>query len=36
MISLEENELNYPIIIEIPENYWESSHDVEYVIVESE
>ena len=22
MISLEENELNYPIIIEIPENYW--------------
>ena len=22
--------------LEIPENYWESSHDVEYVIVESE
>tara|TARA_R100001198_G_C5028063_1_gene95165 strand:+ start:189 stop:296 length:108 start_codon:yes stop_codon:yes gene_type:complete len=22
MISLEENELNYPIIIEIPEIYW--------------
>jgi len=22
MISLEENELKYPIIIEIPENYW--------------
>ena len=22
--------------VEIPENYWESSHNVEYVIVESE
>ena len=22
MISLEKNELKYPIIIEIPENYW--------------
>ena len=35
MISLEEN-INYPLIIEVPEDYWESSHDVEYVIVESE
>ena len=30
MISLEENELNYPIIIEIPENYWTySSNKIE-------
>jgi|TARA_R100001086_G_scaffold163263_1_gene88032 hypothetical protein len=30
MISLEEN-LNYPLIIEVPDDYWVSSHDVEYV-----
>ena len=30
MISLEEN-INYPLIIEVPEDYWVSSHDVEYV-----
>ena len=28
MISLEENELNYPIIIEIPENYWTFSINI--------
>ena len=28
--------INYPITIEVDEDYWESSHDVEYVIVESE
>ena len=27
--------IKYPIIIEVDEDYWESSHDVEYVIVES-
>ena len=27
--------INYPITIEVDEDYWESSHDVEYVIVES-
>ena len=27
--------INYPIIIEVDEDYWEASHDVEYVIVES-
>jgi len=30
MISLEEN-INYPLIIEVPDDYWVSSHDVEYV-----
>ena len=30
MISLEEN-VDYPLIIEVPEDYWVSSHDVEYV-----
>ncbi len=28
--------INYPITVEVDEDYWESSHDVEYVIVESE
>jgi hypothetical protein len=27
--------INYPITIEVDEDYWECSHDVEYVIVES-
>ncbi len=27
--------IEYPIIVEVDEDYWESSHDVEYVIVES-
>ena len=30
MISIEEK-LNYPIIIEVSEDYWVSSHDVWYV-----
>jgi hypothetical protein len=30
MISLEEN-VDYPLIIEVPDDYWVSSHDVEYV-----
>ena len=30
MISLEEN-INYALIIEVPDDYWVSSHDVEYV-----
>ena len=30
MISLEEN-INYPLIIEVPEDYWVSSYDVEDV-----
>ena len=30
MISIDEK-LNYPIIIEVSEDYWVSSHDVEYV-----
>ena len=25
------SELEYPIIIEVPENYWVSSHNVEYI-----
>ena len=27
--------INYPITVEADEDYWETSHDVEYVIVES-
>ena len=27
--------INYPITIEVDEDYWETSHDVKYVIVES-
>ena len=27
--------INYPISIEVDEDYWETSHDVEYVTVES-
>ena len=27
--------INYPITVEVDEDYWEISHDVEYVIVES-
>ena len=27
--------INYPITVEVDEGYWETSHDVEYVIVES-
>ena len=38
IMKMYENELDklkYPIIVELPENYWESSHDIEYVVVES-
>ena len=31
MISVDIDKLEYPIIIEVPENYWVSSHDVEYI-----
>ena len=34
MISVDINKLEYPIIIEVSEDYWVSSHDVEYVIDE--
>ncbi len=27
--------INYPITVEVDEDYWETSHDVEYVLVES-
>jgi hypothetical protein len=27
--------IKYPIIIEVDEDYWECSHDIEYVVVES-
>ena len=27
--------INYPITVEVDEDYWETSHDVEYVIIES-
>ena len=27
--------INYPITVEVDEDYWETSHDVEYVIVDS-
>ena len=30
LISLENNELQYPITIEIPEDYWTFSLNVEY------
>jgi len=30
LISLENNELQYPIMITIPEDYWTFSHNVEY------
>ena len=30
---MENNIIGY---VEIPEDYWESSHDVEYIIVESD
>jgi|TARA_Y100000310_G_scaffold56343_1_gene51770 hypothetical protein len=31
MISVDIDKLEYPIIIEVSENYWVSSHDVEYI-----
>ena len=34
MISVDIDKLEYPIIIEVSEDYWVSSHDVEYVIDE--
>jgi len=34
MISVDIDKLEYPIIIEVPEEYWTSSHDVEYAIDE--
>ena len=34
MISIDNDKLEYPIIIEVSEDYWVSSHDVEYVIDE--
>ena len=30
LISLEDNELRYPITIEIPEDYWVFSYNIEY------
>ena len=27
--------INYPITVEVDEDYWETSLDVEYVVVES-
>ena len=34
MISVDIDKLEYPIIIEVSEDYWTSSKDVEYVIDE--
>ena len=34
MISVDIDKLEYPIIIEVLENYWVSSHDVEYTVDE--
>ena len=34
MISVDIDKLEYPIIIEVSEDYWISSYDVEYVIDE--
>ena len=31
MISVDIDKLEYPIIIEVPENYWVSSHNGEYI-----
>ena len=36
LISLENNELQYPIMITIPENYWTFSQNVEYYSEENE
>ena len=31
MINIDEDNLEYPVVIEIPENYWVCSHDVGYI-----
>jgi len=36
LISVEAEDINYPIIIKIPNGYWCYSQDVEYILEEND
>ena len=35
MINIDEDNLEYPVVIEIPENYWVCSYNIKYSFVKN-